>query len=375
MSAASPEYTISHPAGPLDSGLPRTQLETPDHSRRLSGGWKVVARKELADHLRSVRFLLLLVLLGLIGIAAVNSTAGTINDIVGSGPKSTSLFLYLFTGVPEGVVPGSGSNLPSLVTFIGMLGPLLGLAFGFDAVSGERSIRTLPRLVSQPIHRDDVIKGKFASGLTAIALVLGVVIAIVSGLGVLRVGLVPSLADATRVLTYFGLALLYIGLWLGLSILASVRFREASTSALTVIATWMVLTLFLGLATGAIANWVHPVNANPQNEPDRYASQTIQNARFDNSLQKVSPRVSTTMPRRSFSTRSPEPPSPSSTRPRPIRRYRPRSDSPTASSWRLPRSPSSLESRWPCSSPRSSCSYDRRSEPDPDRGRDRWGRT
>ncbi len=289
MSAASPEYTISHPAGPLDSGLPRTQLETPDHSRRLSGGWKVVARKELADHLRSVRFLLLLVLLGLIGIAAVNSTAGTINDIVGSGPKSTSLFLYLFTGVPEGVVPGSGSNLPSLVTFIGMLGPLLGLAFGFDAVSGERSIRTLPRLVSQPIHRDDVIKGKFASGLTAIALVLGVVIAIVSGLGVLRVGLVPSLADATRVLTYFGLALLYIGLWLGLSILASVRFREASTSALTVIATWMVLTLFLGLATGAIANWVHPVNANPQNEPDRYASQTIQNARFDNSLQKVSP--------------------------------------------------------------------------------------
>ena len=44
---------------------------------------------------------------------------------------------------------------------------LFQIAFGFDDISGERSEGTLPRLVSQPIYRDDVINGKFAAGLAA----------------------------------------------------------------------------------------------------------------------------------------------------------------------------------------------------------------
>jgi ABC-2 type transport system permease protein len=33
--------------------------------------------------------------------------------------------------------------------------PLLGIAFGFDAINNERAERTLPRLLPQPIWRDD----------------------------------------------------------------------------------------------------------------------------------------------------------------------------------------------------------------------------
>ncbi len=48
--------------------------------------------------------------------------------------------------------------------FVGIVAPLLGVAFAFDAVNGERAEGTLPRLLSQPIHRDDVINGKFVAG-------------------------------------------------------------------------------------------------------------------------------------------------------------------------------------------------------------------
>ena len=41
--------------------------------RRFRGGWWIIARKELTDHVRSIRFLLLVLLLALAGLAAVHS--------------------------------------------------------------------------------------------------------------------------------------------------------------------------------------------------------------------------------------------------------------------------------------------------------------
>lgn len=229
-----------------------------------------------------------MILVCLAGLAAVLTTSGDINDAVGSGPKSTSLFLILFTGIPASAGV-STSDIPTFVTFIGLLGPLLGLAFGFDTVSGERGQRTLPRLVSQPIHRDDVITGKFVAGIAAIGVVLTTLTLAVSGVGMLRLGLVPSLADATRVAAFVVVSLLYIGVWLAVAILASIRFREASTAALTTMALWTVLTLFLGLITGAVADRFRSVDADPRNDPEAYAEQLVNNARFESTLQKISP--------------------------------------------------------------------------------------
>ena len=71
--------------------------------------------------------------------------------------RRPSIFLYLFTLSPE--------RVPAFHEFLGILGPLLGIAFGFDAINGERAQGTLPRLVAQPIHRDEIINGKFVAGL------------------------------------------------------------------------------------------------------------------------------------------------------------------------------------------------------------------
>lgn len=252
------------------------QLTSPAGERvRRSAGWPIVASKEFADHVRSVRFVILVVIVSLAGLAAVNSASSAIRDAADRASGVPSVFLLLFTASPE--------RVPSYVQLVGFLGPLLGIAFGFDAVSGERSQRTLPRLVSQPIHRDDVINGKFAAGLGAIAVVIGTLTAVVCGYGILRVGLVPGWGDIGRLIGFFVLAMGYVGFWLALSIVFSVLFRRAATAALGVIACWLVLTLFSGLIAGVLADTFARVPAQAT------AEEQIRNARLELTLERLSP--------------------------------------------------------------------------------------
>src|SRR5690606_21669975 len=156
----------------------------------------------------------------------------------------TALFLKLFTVTTEPV------PFP-LIVFVGFLAPLLGIMFGFDAVNGERSQGTLPRLLSQPIHRDEVILGKFVAGLAVVAIMLASLVLFVSGIGIFRLGVVPSAAEVTRLLVWLVLAVVYVGFWQALATLTSVLARRASTSALIPVGAWLVLTV-VGSLLGAV---------------------------------------------------------------------------------------------------------------------------
>jgi len=242
---------------------------------RLTGGWRIVAAKEFADHVRSARFVILLVLMGLAGLAAVHSASGPIRDAADQATQTPSIFLYVFTLSPE--------RVPGFHEFLGILGPLLGIAFGFDAISGERAQRTLPRLVAQPIHRDEIINGKFAAGIGAIALALGVLVVIVSAYGALRLGLAPDGGDVVRIVAFYVTAVAYVSFWLALALLLSVVCRRAATAAFAAIAIWLVLTLFAGLIAGVIADAVHPAPADASTE------QVLDNARAELTVRRFSP--------------------------------------------------------------------------------------
>jgi ABC-2 type transport system permease protein len=242
---------------------------------RLTGGWRIVAAKEFTDHVRSARFVILLALMGLAGLADVHSASGPIRDAADQATQTPSIFLYVFTLSPE--------RVPAFHEFLGILGPLLGIAFGFDAISGERSQRTLPRLVAQPIHRDEIINGKFVAGTGAIALALGALVVIVSAYGALRLGIAPDSGDLVRILAFYVTAVAYVSLWLALSLLLSVVCRRAATAALAAIAIWLVLTLFAGLIAGVIADAVHPAPADASTE------QVLDNARAELTVRRFSP--------------------------------------------------------------------------------------
>ncbi|MET0146464.1 MAG: ABC transporter permease subunit [Ilumatobacteraceae bacterium] len=268
--------TAATPAAPATAPSARAPgSQEARQARRSRGGWRIVARKEFVDHVHSVRFVILVILVTLAGVAAVHSASGPIRDAADSATQTPSIFLYLFTLSPD--------RVPAFHEFLGILGPLLGIAFGFDAINGERAQGTLPRLVAQPIHRDEIINGKFVAGIGAIALALASLITVVSGYGAIRLGIGPAWSESARLVAFFVVAVVYISLWLALSLLLSVVCRRAATAALAAIAIWLVLTMFAGLIAGVVADSVRHVDADATTE------EVLANARLELNVRRVSP--------------------------------------------------------------------------------------
>jgi ABC-2 type transport system permease protein len=136
--------------------------------------------------------------------------------------------------------------------------PLLGVAFAFDAINSERTDGTLPRLLSQPIYRDDVITGKFAAGLATIMLVLVSVVLVISGFGIARLGIVPAVAEIGRLIVWLLLTVLWVSLWLAFGLVLSVGIRRAATAALAGFGVWLLLQVFGELLVGLVARVVAP---------------------------------------------------------------------------------------------------------------------
>ena len=239
--------------------MPETTMQvTSVNAGRWRGhGWRTIARKEFADHLLSARFIVLIGVLGVAAAAAVFTASGAIRDVASDATGLPALFLKLFT-VTDDPVP-----FP-FVTFVGFLAPMLGIMFGFDAINGERAQGTLPRLLSHPVHRDEVIRGKFAGGLAVIGLMLAALTAFVAGIGIFRLGLAPTVSEVLRLVVWVGFAIAYVGFWQALATMCSVAVSKASTSALLCVGLWLVLTLFGGFifqAAGQAIGGSDPLSA------------------------------------------------------------------------------------------------------------------
>ena len=253
------EPDASRPVRARDGSIPSRRERSVPHA-----GWMVVAGKEFADHLWSSRFVVLLFLLGIAALIPMYFVADAIRDAASQITGSSSIFLFMFTVAPE--VGDSGVQVPSALAFVSIVGPLLGIVFAFDAVNGERSSGTLPRLLSQPIYRDDVINGKFAAGLAVIGLVLTVTTGLITAFGILRLGIVPSAEELLRITVWLIVTFLYISVWLAFGLLLSVVVRRAATSALLGFGIWLLVTIFGGFITGIINSVLAPVTGTPDQQ-------------------------------------------------------------------------------------------------------------
>lgn len=212
-------------------------------------GVMVVALKEAADHMTNARFHLIMLL---VLLTALGSIYGAIGRITQTTAEAPFLFLKLLTVARE--------PLPSFVAFLGFLLPLVAIALGFDAVNGEYARRTMSRLLAQPIYRDAVLFGKFLGSLIVIAIALLTLWLLMTGLGILFLGLPPSTADILRGLAYLAVTLAYTGVWLALAIMFSTVIRSPATSALAALSVWLVLTVFWGMIAPLFASMLSPVN-------------------------------------------------------------------------------------------------------------------
>jgi len=208
---------------------------------------RAILRKELADYFTSIRFIILFVL---ILFASAAGLVAASQGIRGVNLPEGFVFLGLFTT--------SGNVIPSLVTLIILLVPIIGIALGFDAINSERTGGTLSRILSQPVFRDSLINGKFLAGVVTLSIMVGTMILVVSGYGLSMIGVPPTAEEIIRLFIYLFLTIIFGAFWMGLAILFSVLLQRISASLLISLAFWLFFSIFILLIAPAIANALVP---------------------------------------------------------------------------------------------------------------------
>ncbi|NMC40361.1 MAG: ABC transporter permease [Bacteroidales bacterium] len=221
--------------------------------------FSVIVQKEIADHVRSWRFLILLAIISLTCLGSMYTALTSIREAIKpNDPEGSFLFLKLFT-VSDGI-------LPSFVVFISFLGPLLGISLGFDSVNSEHNKGTLSRILSQPIHRDYILNAKFVAALIVISVMFFALGFLVMGFGLIAIGIPPTAGEFLRVVIFLIISIIYVAFWLNLSILFSVRFRQPATSALSGIAIWLFFSIFYGMIVDLIVKGMVPQGFATENQ-------------------------------------------------------------------------------------------------------------
>lgn len=212
----------------------------------------VMVRKETGDHIRSWRFIVMLVLILLTFLGSLYVSLNNINKAVANltDPDRTFVYLKLLTT--------SDGTLPTFHIFLSFLGPLLGIALGFDAVNAEQNNGTLTRLMAQPVYRDNLLLAKFCGALIIISVLFLCLALLMIGGGLVITGVPLESSELIRILGFILITILYVSFWLSLSILLSVKFRNAGTSALTAIGIWLFFTVFYRIIVNLIVTAMLP---------------------------------------------------------------------------------------------------------------------
>jgi ABC-2 type transport system permease protein len=218
---------------------------------KISHPFRVILNKEIADHVRNWRFIILIAIVALTCLGSIYTALNNMGNVVKpEDPDRTFFFLKLFTI--------SDSTVPAFFVFIGFLGPLLGISLGFDAINSEQNKGTLSRVLSQPIHRDYLINAKFLAALIVISVMFFALGFLVMGIGIITLGIPPTAEEFWRLLFFIILIVIYIAFWLNLSVLFSVLFRQPATAALAGIAVWLFFSIFYSMIVDLITRGMAP---------------------------------------------------------------------------------------------------------------------
>jgi ABC-2 type transport system permease protein len=237
-------------------------------------GIRVILKKELADHFSSYRFTIIFALIAMISVITAYMVGMNIRQELEGVAKPRFIFLMLFTA-PAAIF--------SLTQFVAFFGPLVGLILGFDTINRERNEGTLSKLLSQPIYRDVVINGKFLSGVVLITIMMVSIVLVITGLGLIVMGIVPGLEEIWRIMFYLILSIVYISFWLGVAMLFSILFRSTATSALAALAVWIFFSFFVSIGANILAN---ALTADPSKTN---AEAVVHQAKIIKAFQLISP--------------------------------------------------------------------------------------
>jgi len=221
-----------------------------------------VAAKEFSDLFTSRRFLLIFALYLI--IAVVGMTQGL--EHYDYALTSYNLALQAadeYQGLQElGALgfemPGKPSILCVFNPMTGAtmtLGALLAIAAGFDLVTREKESRSLKTLLSHPVYRDEVIVGKALGGAAALGVVVGLVLALTTGL-LLVLSIVPTAGEVVSILIFGAISLLFLVAWFAVALALSTVARESGNALIFTLMVLFAISALLPMIGAAVGDAV-----------------------------------------------------------------------------------------------------------------------
>ncbi|WP_225353878.1 ABC transporter permease [Methanolacinia petrolearia] len=203
-----------------------------------------MSEKEFLDHLISKRFFVLLAIICVIlCVSAIN----------GVNNYNNALDRYKAGSETEVFQPTAVMVFTEITNSIGVysLGAIIGLALGFDLISGEREAGSLKTILSRPLYRDELINGKAIGGIISLAILTFVGFALVIAT-MLILGIVPDLEDISMIGIVWLLTILFILTAFSIAVMSSVIAKTSSEALMIALVITFVLFLIIPTIGGDI---------------------------------------------------------------------------------------------------------------------------
>ena len=201
-----------------------------------------IARKEITDALKNKLFLIILGML--LTLTVVSVVLGAYQVRLSVDNYNTSIEFLKSIGKTEfppmpNLNPIAASK--GFVNYIGMLGALLAMILGNDAIVKERRSGTLRLILSRRVFRDTLLNGKLLGNLALLAGICSLAAAI-TFISVFAIGNVAlSAGDGVRMGLFFLMSFLYMAFFLVLGITLAVMAGNGNKALLLTVVVWLVL--------------------------------------------------------------------------------------------------------------------------------------
>ncbi|MDH5440157.1 MAG: ABC transporter permease [Candidatus Bathyarchaeota archaeon] len=200
-----------------------------------------VASKEFSDIVRSKRFIILIVIFGLVMTIAMAAIYIQVIQAMSSLPEVP--MPQAFLGMMALILSGTLSSFA----------PVMGVALGCDTISGEREKGTLKIVLAQPVYRDTVINGKFLAAASAVSLATLITSLASVGISIIIIGVTPTAGEAIRMALFLLFSVLFTMTYYGISTFLSTILKKTSQSVILSVVVWAVFTFVISIIASLVA--------------------------------------------------------------------------------------------------------------------------
>jgi ABC-2 type transport system permease protein len=201
-----------------------------------------IAKKEITDALRNKLFLITLGLLLLLTVVSIILASIQVRAAMSEYNNSVGFLKAMGkTELPPAPNLNPLAASKGFVNYLGMIGALLAMILGNNAIVKERRSGTLKLLLSRPVFRDSLLNGKLLGNLGILALISALV-GMITYVSLLLIGNVSlSGNEITRMIFFFIMSFLYMAFFLILAVTLSLVSSNGNKALLTTIILWLIL--------------------------------------------------------------------------------------------------------------------------------------